>query len=163
VPDGELQGNTTAEGIAHDVGLLKTKPNKGGAVVCHQLEAQGAIDVGISAMSLQVDGDDAASLLQVAAGSGRTPPCHQRPREAESAVLPCGGPHNKFSGRLPRRFLECSSSNHSPFPMAPQERGRGLAAGRASRRNHARGKQTTTILIYGSFNLRVCAACARAP
>src|ERR1039458_6596475 len=63
VSDGELKRYTTAEGKAHDIRLLETKMrNKSGNIVCQQLEVQRPIDVGSSAMSLQIDGDDAASL-----------------------------------------------------------------------------------------------------
>jgi hypothetical protein len=57
----KLKWHATAEGITHHVGLVETKlGNQGSDVVRHQLKAQGAIDVSSSAMSLQIDGDDAA-------------------------------------------------------------------------------------------------------
>ncbi len=56
VPDSSPQGNTGAQGVAHDVGLFDLEVfDQGGNVVRHQLEAERAVDVGGAPMGLQID------------------------------------------------------------------------------------------------------------
>jgi hypothetical protein len=59
MPDGRLECDPAAEGVAHDVRWSDPEVlHEGCDVVGHQLDAEGSMDVGGPAVTLQIDGDD---------------------------------------------------------------------------------------------------------
>src|SRR5207253_3190404 len=65
MPEGDEERDAAAQRVAHDVGPLELEVlDERGDVFGHQLGADRSIDVGRSAVSLQVRGDDLTALRE---------------------------------------------------------------------------------------------------